>query len=104
MTAPLLGEARRFPTKNRGCRTRIYSERVYAQDADNIKYVYASPMKAAADLIKYNLVSFWREERKNDPETVKDVARQVLRASDGKAQNKHNKHRYAGFEWYMCNQ
>lgn len=104
MTAPLLGEARRFHTQKHPSNTEIYSVRVYAQDADGIKYVYPSPMKAAQDLLRYNLVYFKKEELRNDPASVPVTARNVLRAAKGKSQNKTEKHRYCGFEWYMCDQ
>ena len=100
-TAPLIGEARRFSNKKQPANSRIFSEKLYAQDADGIKYVYPSAIKAAADLIKYKFVCFRDKEKLNDPMAVREVAREVIRATDGKARNKQGTHRYCGFDWFF---
>lgn len=92
--------ARRFGNKTNRSNSKIDRLAIYAQDADGIKYTFPNAVKAATELIKLKFVSFRSAEKENDPQTVKIIARELLRACGGASRKPQHKHRMYGFDWY----
>jgi|GEM_PF-2010082 len=90
------GSAKRFPYKEE---YKWLGVRIYAQDADGLKYVFSNIHAAAAACLQAGYSTGHRKDRQDSP--AERIAREIWRAVQGNARNKDKKHRYLGFDWYV---